>query len=128
MLHALLQAVSLAGAQNGALKTHGPTQSKCRFVEADLEACAQGLQGSRCELRPSRMRATWIQMPMTSVHGSVQMVADLEGSAAGGLFSQRRRLEPSGICATSSTSHLPPSFRPFTLLPSFSTTPDTCIT
>lgn len=56
------------------------------------------------------------------------MSADLEGSAAGGFFCQRRRLEPSGISATSSTSHLPPSLRPFTLRPSFSTTPDTCIT
>ena len=62
------------------------------------------------------------------LHGEDEVAADLEGSAAGGCFSQRRRLEPSGICATSSTSHLPPSFRPFTALLSFSTTPDTCTT
>ena len=55
------------------------------------------------------------------------MHPDLEGSAAGGCFCQRHRLDPSGICASSSTSHLPPSLSPFTTLPLFSTAPDTCI-
>ena len=94
----------------------------------DSRVYAQEAARSACLLLASSLQALLHFRPMTSAHGSMQVSADLEGSAAGGLFCQRRRLEPSGICATSSTSHLPPSFRPFTALLSFSTTPDTCNT
>ena len=53
-------------------------------------------------------------------------VLHLVGSAAGGVIVQSRLLEPSGISATSSVSHLPFSLRPLMGAPSFSTVPETC--
>ena len=66
--------------------------------------------------------------PFQQVRCSIALatVLHLVGSAAGGVIVQSRLLEPSGISATSSVSHLPFSLRPLMGAPSFSTVPETC--